>query len=583
MEAFTLDLHGSYGENADAVSKRLLVGVGGGGGEYSFDNHLSLFKKEHSTENVTLINSDLIALTASTLAPTAALELTRSYNDCIAFYGQIRNELTDSISLINLISYFIISIGILFNVLNLIVLLNSKLNESPYTYLTVLAVSDLGALLMLAIEKLRQSLVSGSPERNTYIELGFIVFITPLLNIFLSCSMYVTLALTIERFIFVHSPFKAMSICHRSIARRVCMVVFVFSFLRSIYLPFVYERNKCVPGAFNQVKIKALDIYEFLISLAIPYTVIFFVNISLIFSLNKQNSLMSLTRNQSFIFTNNHNASNPNLPIALAGHLRRTSSANTLEAQKLFEEKETTPTAAGNPNETVMKSATRQSLDSSNEQHETSRRCSIPALVSTIIKPCKLYHRTSSTKEQKNQKKLTASLIMVLCSLLVCYAPSFLFEESLVDVVFGELNYQSQTEETARLFKLRSIGFRVSLLFIYANCSFNFLIYCISNKKFKNSLKVLVKRSYMYNYFKTKRSCFNTKQQLGTIKYTMKRQDSRNWQELIILNRTAAEVARPHSSRNTSISTRLTNSLRSSCEIHNNNVLVPQVQNQSFI
>jgi hypothetical protein len=45
----------------------------------------------------------------------------------------------------------------------------------------------------------------------------------------------------------------------------------------------------------------------------------------------------------------------------------------------------------------------------------------------------------------------------------------------------------------------------------------------------------------------------------------MKRNESRNWHELIILNRTA-EPIKHLSSRATSISTRLTNSLRSSCE-----------------
>lgn len=148
-------------------------------------------------------------------------------------------------------------------------------------------------------------------------------------------------------------------------------------------------------------------------------------------------------------------------------------------------------------------------------------------------------------------------------SIVFCF--SFLFEESLADVVFGELKYEDQSEESARLFKLKGIGYRISLVCIYINCSFNFLIYCISNKKFKNSLKSLVKKSFLYNYFKAKSSCFNTKQQIGSIRYSMQRADSRNWHELVILNR-AANLNRHLSSRNTSISTRLTNSLRSSCE-----------------
>lgn len=180
----------------------------------------------------------------------------------------------------------IISVGILFNILNLVVLLKTNLNESPYTYLTVLALSDLGALSVYGLEALRQF------AGYTFIENFFIIITTPLLNIFLSISMYVTLALTIERFIFVHMPFKSKTICHKSVARKVCLAMVIFSVARSIYLPFMYEKPKCIEKAWVQKDFKGIDIYEFLVSLAIPYSIIFIANISLIISLKKQNNLM---------------------------------------------------------------------------------------------------------------------------------------------------------------------------------------------------------------------------------------------------------------------------------------------------
>lgn len=199
-----------------------------------------------------------------------------------------RSKLSPIIEMINLVSYITISIGIVFNLLNLIVLLKSKLNESPYTYLTMLAFSDLGAISMVGVEKVRQMIGDASGDTgygHLYVATG--------INIFLSSSMYITLALTIERFIFVHSPFKAMSICRRSIARRVCLVMFIFSFLRSVYLPFMYKRN-CYQG-FDQKKNRILDIYEFLISLGIPYFIILIANLSLIRSLKKQNNIMTVS------------------------------------------------------------------------------------------------------------------------------------------------------------------------------------------------------------------------------------------------------------------------------------------------
>ena len=69
-------------------------------------------------------------------------------------YEQAKQSFRPIILTLNALIYIIIVIGILFNILNLVVLLNSKLNESPYTYLTILALSDLGALLMVAAEKM---------------------------------------------------------------------------------------------------------------------------------------------------------------------------------------------------------------------------------------------------------------------------------------------------------------------------------------------------------------------------------------------------------------------------------------------
>jgi hypothetical protein len=55
----------------------------------------------------------------------------------------------------------------------------------------------------------------------------------------------------------------------------------------------MYTRN-CYKG-FDQKKNRVLDVYEFLISLAIPYLIILIANISLIRSLKKQNNLMSVS------------------------------------------------------------------------------------------------------------------------------------------------------------------------------------------------------------------------------------------------------------------------------------------------
>jgi len=99
----------------------------------------------------------------------------------------------------------------------------------------------------------------------------------------------------------------------------------------------------------------------------------------------------------------------------------------------------------------------------------------------------KIFYRTFNKREYRNQKKLTISLIFIMCSLLLCYFPSFLFEEALIDAVFGEFKYDL-SPESAKLLKLKGLGTRISLALIYVNCSCNFLIYCISNERFKKAL-----------------------------------------------------------------------------------------------
>ncbi|CAF0820644.1 unnamed protein product [Brachionus calyciflorus] len=382
-----------------------------------------------------------------------------------------KNSYKPIILTLNIINYIIIIFGIFFNTINLIVLLKSKLNESPYSYLTMLALSDLGALSMVGAEKLRQFF----PNSNI-IHIYFVMMI----NIFLSCSMYVTLALTIERFIFVHSPFKAMTICRKSIARKICCVIFLFSVLRSTYLPLMYSPN-CWSG-FSQKKDNFLDLYEFLISLAIPYTIIFIANISLILSLKKQNNLMSVPTSTS---TNSFNIKNSEIILP------RTRISQ--EYEPIFETEK----------KLSCKSTVSIEVEPNNPSKPKvlvhSNTLNSIATTSSKTKKMSLYHRTSNTREIRNQKKLTVTLVIILCLLLVCYLPSFLFEESLADFIFG--SHDQPTQDSIKPFIIKAIGNRIAIILIYFNCMANFLIYCFCNKKFKNSLKILLRKSILNKLF----------------------------------------------------------------------------------
>lgn len=172
-------------------------------------------------------------------------------------------------------------------------------------------------------------------------------------------------------------------------------------------------------------------------------------------------------------------------------------------------------------------------FNSNNNNNNNSSNNTTSALVTSTsssiysnLKLSTLYRKTSNLREIRNQKKLTTTLITILCLLLVCYLPSFVFEESLANAIFGT-HEQPYLPETPLIFIIKSLGYRISILLIYINCSANFLIYCFCNKKFKNSLKLLIKKSCFnsvcqrLSYYSSKYCCprFNKKSNLNNVNH----------------------------------------------------------------
>ncbi len=114
--------------------------------------------------------------------------------------------------------------GVVCNILNVIVLTRKHMTESPYTYLMGLALADLG-LLVLAFVGTALSTRLGDGVYFWKVYDGFIFY--PFANVFANSSVWVTVLLTVERFISVQFPLRAKDLCTRSIARRsiVCIIL----------------------------------------------------------------------------------------------------------------------------------------------------------------------------------------------------------------------------------------------------------------------------------------------------------------------------------------------------------------------
>lgn len=110
--------------------------------------------------------------------------------------------------------------GMLCNILNLCVLSQPELNDSPYTYLTAIAVADLGMLTIsfshLVSYDLTPSFAKAVYDAYVFYGIG---------NIFFNCSVWFIVFLTIERMLFVVRPLLTRSSVKKARINIVIIVV----------------------------------------------------------------------------------------------------------------------------------------------------------------------------------------------------------------------------------------------------------------------------------------------------------------------------------------------------------------------
>ena len=117
-------------------------------------------------------------------------------------------------------------LGIALNIVNLLVLTERSLKESPYIYLRALAFTDLSALLMTSFFLALTSppaasgfiTSDGTPKGDFGVFYGAYFFL-PLNSICNNSSTWIVVTLTVERFLFVKRPLWARDACTPSGAK----------------------------------------------------------------------------------------------------------------------------------------------------------------------------------------------------------------------------------------------------------------------------------------------------------------------------------------------------------------------------
>lgn len=127
-------------------------------------------------------------------------------------------------------------LGIFGNIFNIFVLFRGRLLDSPYVYLKALSFTDMFALI-LSLPYLLFTKHSDNFSPNVYNAYVFL----PVVNLLTAASVWITVGVTIDRFIFVKFPLLARSYSSGSRVKRRIFTIYTFGILFTLPRYFCYS------------------------------------------------------------------------------------------------------------------------------------------------------------------------------------------------------------------------------------------------------------------------------------------------------------------------------------------------------
>nr|QVK45816.1 G protein-coupled receptor [Proales similis] len=340
--------------------------------------------------------------------------------------------------------------GIFCNLINLSVLLSKGLKESPYTYLTGLATCDILTLLFT---------ISTSVTRGVWIKyfrsFEFILvrlerlFFLPSANVFSATSIFITVALTIERYLFIRFPMHAASYCTARNARIIITILFIciVTFRTPMYL-----FSDAIRLAVNQTqsdnysKLDPAQEYRVVVVMKFEEWHKFYFTLSFIlFEIIPFLVLSILNLNLVMMVRNS------NKELALLSETGRASLSH------------------GDQSEANKRSR-------SNFRFVSFKR------LSTNQYSVASQLRTVSSRRKRDQLRLTRTLIAVVCLVLLSEISSIVTYDKVTYFLIG----QHRPSYMKNGYKFQVFLSNLIVLFVH---SVNFFLYCVFNTKYLNILK----------------------------------------------------------------------------------------------
>jgi hypothetical protein len=211
-------------------------------------------------------------------------------------------------------------IGIVGNFLSILVLTRKSMSRlSTYHYLLGLAICDIislsSASLILMQYSIPSSLRSNPTFNNNYKIL--LIYVLPIVGATQALSVWLTLAFTVDRYLYVCKPYKGLKHCTR---RRSTIIISCLYLLAAVYsIPQFFERNYDIINIFgikhlftnltafgrNNYFFYIYHVFVYCTFVCfIPFTTIFVLNVFLIKDIIKSNKRR---RNMSLMFINTNN------------------------------------------------------------------------------------------------------------------------------------------------------------------------------------------------------------------------------------------------------------------------------------
>ena len=196
--------------------------------------------------------------------------------------------------------------GILLNILNLVVFFKRHLPGSSFTYLSALALADMVTLTLVAPIGLIRC--QECQQHRDHVKSLYEIYVyLPIGNMAACTSVWITLAFTVERYIFVRLPVVARKICSPSRARGFVGGICICAVLLNLPFFFPYkvtEANAITHTYFGQSK--GFTVYSWIrVSLAklVPIVILAVMNTLLVLEIWKANK-----RRKRMVFQNDPDA-----------------------------------------------------------------------------------------------------------------------------------------------------------------------------------------------------------------------------------------------------------------------------------